>query len=165
MWLRARGRTLPRDAPTGSGVACRPRRRRCPCPPAVRRGAAARQATVTALPRRQHRLGRRRRSSKQLPFPRRHVSSRLLAPFPKTKPVNPSITTVLRPSHQMSTLVPSSPHPAKQKSMDHGVLPLPYPTLRSLPSLLFLLASHRHRDAKGRAGHAAAPWHTTRRER
>ena len=77
-------------------------------------------------------------------------------------PRPPSVSSNVNPRTRPVALVPSSPHPAKQKSMDHGVLPLPYPTL---PSLLFLLASHRHRDAKGRAGHAAAPWHTTRRER
>ena len=93
-----------------------------------------------------------------LPFPRPNPSIHLSIHHPRP----PSVSSNVNPRTRPVALVPSSPHPAKQKSMDHGVLPLPYPTL---PSLLFLLASHRHRDAKGRAGHAAAPWHTTRRER
>jgi hypothetical protein len=115
------------------GVACRPRRRP-PC------GAAARQATAPTGPslkilgarsrhsRRQHSSSRAGRVA----IARRHLSGSLfqgamcqrgcLLPFPRPNPsVHPSITPVLRPSHQMSTheLAPSLSCPAHLSQPRH----------------------------------------------
>jgi hypothetical protein len=174
-YVRAAARCPGKRRPGGSCLPASPA-------PAVRRGRPASHcpdrpqlkdlgSSLTALPTAaQQQQGRPGRDCQtpplRLSFPRSDVSARLLAPFPKTKSVRPSIhhprppsvSSNVNPRTRPVALVPSSPQPAKaprpRKSpwiMGTRVLPLPSPTLPSL----FLLASHRHRDAKG--GHAAAP--------